>query len=402
MRQWALIGLLFAAVLINYIDRGNLSVVAVPLMNHFQLSPGKMGTLLSAFFWTYAALQIPAGYLVDRYGMKWVYAGAFLVWSLASAAVGMATGFTEVLLFRLLLGVGESVAQPASLAFIRQNFPASQQGLPTAIYLSGMMIGPALGAFFGAALMEWLGWRQLFVLTGLGGCLWLAPWLWLAPAKRQARETRVTAAPVDYAAVVKNPMFWGLLTGTFFYSYFWYFCLTWIPSYLVMVHNLSFLKMGAFAALPMVGMAIMSTVAGKTADWLISRGRGVVPVRVAFICTGFVLGSSSLLLLGVHSANGALGVLMFSLVGLSLASSNFWALSQSIAPASMVGRMIGVQNTIANLAGICAPILTGLLIGESKNFRPAIWFAGGALWVAAAAYFFLVREKRAATFQALG
>lgn len=404
-RQWAVIGLLFAAVLINYIDRGNLSVVAVPLMDHFQISPAKMGTLLSAFFWTYALLQMPVGYLVDRFGLKWTYAGAFLLWSLASTAVGMATEFSQVLAFRLLLGVGESVAQPASLAYIRQNFPVHRQGLPTAVYLSGMMIGPATGAFLGAALLERFGWRDLFLFTGLGGCLWLLPWIWLAPKRGEASAARRQdrpATPIPWLRLLRNPMFWGLLIGTFFYSYFWYFCLTWIPSYLVMVHGVSFLKMGAYTALPMAGMAIVSTIAGKAADVVISRRGGPVSVRVAFVCSGFLLGSSSLLLLKVHTANAALGVLMFSLVGLSLASSNFWALSQSISPASMVGRMIGFQNTIANLAGVCAPILTGVLIGNTKNFDPAIWFAGCALWVAAAAYFMLVREKSAAEFRVLG
>ena len=245
-RQWAVIGLLFAAVLINYIDRGNLSVVAVPLMEYFKISPAKMGTLLSAFFWTYALLQIPVGYLVDRFGLKWTYAAAFLLWSLASAAVGMASEFWQVLVFRLLLGVGDSVAQPASLAYIRQNFPADQQGLPTAVYLSGMMIGPATGAFFGAVLLQWLGWRELFLLTGIGGCLWLLPWIWLAPNRKLVAAKKGDTPPptIAWLRLLRNPMFWGLVIGTFFYSHFWYFCLTWIPSYLVMVHNLSFFEDG--------------------------------------------------------------------------------------------------------------------------------------------------------------
>jgi MFS family permease len=402
--QWALVGLLFAAVLINYIDRGNLSVVAVPLMDHFQISPGRMGTLLSAFFWTYGLMQIPVGYLVDRFGLKWTYAAAFLLWSLASTAVGLASSFNQVLAFRLMLGVGEAVAQPASLAYIRQNFPKDQQGLPTAVYLSGMMIGPATGAFLGAALFEQLGWRNLFIFTGLGGCVWLLPWILLAPNRGPAlvEERLESRAKIPWAKLLRNPMLWGIVIGSFFYSYFWYFCLTWIPSYLVMEHKLSFLRMGAYTAIPMAGMAIVSTLAGKAADMLIARYGSPVRIRVMFICTGFVLGSSSLSLLLVNSANAALGVLLFALVGLSLASSNFWALSQSVSPASMVGRMIGFQNMIANMAGICAPILTGYLMGAEKNFRPAIWFAGAALWVAAAAYFTLVREKSAEEFRTLG
>src|SRR5947208_518482 len=138
--RWVIIGLLFFAVLVNYIDRGNLSIVAVPIMREFGGSASRMGTLLSAFFWTYALLQVPTGYLVDRFGLKWTYAVAFLFWSLASAAVGFAQTFSQILLLRLLLGIGEAAVQPASLAFIRRNFPADQQCVPTAVYLSGLSI----------------------------------------------------------------------------------------------------------------------------------------------------------------------------------------------------------------------------------------------------------------------
>src|SRR5689334_7922691 len=158
-RRWVVIALLFTAVLVNYIDRGNLSIAAVPVMREFGASASTMGTLLSAFFWTYALLQVPAGYIVDRFGLKWTYAGAFLLWSFASAAIGFAGSLSQILMLRLLLGVGEAAAQPASLGYIRRNFPADQQGLPTAVYLSGMSLGPALGAMVGAALLSSAGWR---------------------------------------------------------------------------------------------------------------------------------------------------------------------------------------------------------------------------------------------------
>src|ERR1700722_2819083 len=149
-------------------------------MRDFGMSPAAMGTLLSAFFWSYSLLQIPAGYAVDRLGLKWVYAGAFLLWSLASAAIGLAGSFRQILYLRLLLGVGETVAHPASISFIRRKFSEEQQGLPTAIYLSGMQFGPAIGAFLGSALLVKTGWRLLFVLRAWGpapgwfhGSLWL-------------------------------------------------------------------------------------------------------------------------------------------------------------------------------------------------------------------------------------
>lgn len=403
-RRWTVIVLLFLAVLVNYVDRGNLSIVAVPLMEEFNISPLRLGTLLSAFFWTYTLLQIPVGYLVDRFGLKWTYAIAFLVWSLASAAVGVATSFGQVLAFRLLLGIGESVAQPASLAYIRQNFDEDQQGLPSAVYLAGMMIGPATGAFLGAALLEQLGWRDLFIYTGLGGCLWLIPWLWLVPSGKPKKElpmpgTVVQRVPVEWSRLLRNRTCWGITFGAFFYSYYWYFCLTWLPSYLVMAHGLSFLKMGAYTALPLLGMAIVSTISGRAADKIIAKGNSPLAIRRRFVVIGFLIGSSLLLLLAVKTVTAVFGVLVFSLLGLGVASANYWALTQTISPRGVIGRVIGYQNTVANLAGICAPVLTGHLVGEAKNFHMAILFAGSALLLAALSFAFLVNAQGAQDFR---
>ncbi len=401
-RRWGVVVLLFLAILVNYVDRGNLSVVAVPLMKDFGIGTDSMGVLLSAFFFTYTALQIPAGYVVDRFGLKWTYAAAFVLWSLASAAVGMASSFGQVLAFRLLLGVGEAVAQPASLAYIRKNFSEKEQGLPSGVYLAGMMIGPAAGTYFGALLLDQMTWRQLFIYTGLGGLVWLVPWMLLVSSRNtQQAATSKSAMPlrVDWQSLLKNPVYWGVTFGAFFYSYYWYFCLTWLPSYLVMEHRLSFLKMGTYTAVPLLGMAIVSIIAARVGDRLIAKGRSALNVRRAFVVAGFAAGSSMLLLSVFKSINAVFIVLACALLGLGLAAANYWALSQVISPRGVIGRFIGYQNTVSNMAGICAPIITGWLVGETKNFGLAIAFACTALLLACGCFAFLVTPKGVANFR---
>ncbi len=393
-QRWLLVGLLFSGMLINYVDRGNLSIVAVPLMKEFGISPTMMGTLLSAFLWTYACLQVPAGYLVDRFGLKWTYAGAFVFWSLASAAAGMAGSFQQLLLLRMALGVGEAVAPPASLAFIRQNFREHEQGIPTAIYVSGMTLGPAVGALLGAALLSTWGWRFLFVVTGLGALVWLIPWLCLAPAgKIVTRPKTSTSGPFPWKLLFAKPTFWGITAGAFFYSYYSYFCLTWLPSYLVMERGYSFLKMGLYTAVPYVGTVVVSFTSARIADKLIARMGRPMHIRRLFVAAGFLLGSTILLLLVFQSSEAVLIILMFSLFGIGLASSNYWALTEAISPAPLVGRIIGYQNMIASVGGFCAPILTGFLVDRTRNFSLSILFAGGALLVGLAAYLVLLRER---------
>jgi ACS family D-galactonate transporter-like MFS transporter len=400
-RRWLIIALLFFAVLVNYIDRGNLSIVAVPLMRDFHASAARMGTLLSAFFWSYALLQIPAGYVVDRFGLKWTYAGAFLVWSIASAAVGFAETFAQIVFLRLMLGVGEAAAQPVSLTFIRRNFAADQQGLPTAVYLSGMSFGPAIGAIVGASLLSIVGWRMLFIITGFGACVWILPWLLTVP--RDAGTAMKPVSPkesANWSVLLRRPTLWGVTLGAFFYSYFWYYCLTWLPSYLVMERGFSFLKMGGYTAAPLFGMAVVSMLSGRLADRLIARFGKPIVIRKIFVVTGFLLGSSILLLLAAKSPALTLAVLMLSLLGIGVASANYWALTQAASPAPMIGRVIGCQNTVANLAGICAPMLTGFLVDRTKSFSVSITFAGVSLLIAAAAFLFLVRQRDVDEFQA--
>lgn len=383
-----LLSLLFAAALVNYIDRGNLSIAAPLLMKSFRLSPVKMGTLLSAFFWTYSLLQIPAGYLVDRYPLKVVYAAAFLVWSVASALVGLSSSFAQIVCMRLVLGGAEAAVTPASLAYIKRHYETSEQGFATGIFISGMIIGPAVGSIVGAVILQNFGWRSLFMITGFGGCLWLIPWLLGAPRgaalSRPPSNNKVLASP--WRVLHPRPLI-IISIGAFFYTYYWYFCLTWLPTYLVADRGFSVLTMGQLTGFPLLAMAAVTLLSAKGADRLIAAGKNPIAVRRAFICTGFVLGSSIMLLPLMDSRVSVFLALAFSLMGIGVASANYWAFSEAICSAEYTGRIIGYQNTVANIAGISAPIVTGWLVHETSSYTIAIIVSGIALLIAAGSFF---------------
>src|SRR5881392_4072733 len=157
--RWGIIVLLLSSVCINYIDRGSLSVAAPILSEEFSLSPSKLGYLLSAFFWSYTLFQLVVGWLVDRHEVKWVYAGGFLVWSLAMASTGLATSFAGLLAARLWLGVGESVFLPSVSRIVVGLFPPERRGLPNALVDVGTKIGPGLSIYVGGMLLRHYGWR---------------------------------------------------------------------------------------------------------------------------------------------------------------------------------------------------------------------------------------------------
>ena len=396
-RRWSTVILLFVAVVINYMDRGNLSVAAAPAMRDLGIAPSAMGTLLSAFFWTYALFQIPGGYLTDRYGLRWTYAAGFLLWSLGAAAIGLAHSFGQILALRLVLGVGEAIAIPAGMAYIRRNFLPHEQGLPIGIFASGAMVGPAVGALLSGFLLDRIGWRAIFVLTGLGGCLWLIPWLLMAPNEevrpaQPANSSGVGKLPFPWNALIRNRLPWGITIGVFFYQYSFYFCLTWLPAYLVMARRLSYLRMGTFTGLPLLVMAAVSMLGGRLSDRCAIRfGRPLV-VRRSFVAGGMLLASVLILLLFLTSPAALFATLVVSFIGIGFAGTNYWALTQLVSPEDVIGRVVGYQNTIGNVAGICAPLLTGLLVARAGSFQAAIVVAAGSFVLGAITYLVLIRE----------
>jgi ACS family D-galactonate transporter-like MFS transporter len=401
-KRWVIIGLLSVGMIIAYVDRGNLSVaLTVPdFLRLFHLSDTDRGTLNSAFFWSYAVLQIPAGWVVDRYGVKIPYAISFLFWCLASAGTALTRSFSQLTILRMLLGAGEAVVAPASYRWIRYNFVEKERGLAVGLYMTGTKIGPAIGAPLAAWLIVAYDWRIMFLILGLGGLMWLIPWMILVKEdrKKPAQETPVKNVPssaVPFGKILASPVIWGTVIATFCYMYFVYFCMTWMPAYFVEQRHLSLSKMGLYTFFSFGGMAVVAALAGWAADLLIGRGWNAVSVRKGFTIAGFTIACTELIGAQSASVDAALFWAVISLSGLGLATANYWALTQTLVPPSAIGRVSGVQNCSASLAGIVAPILTGWLKQTAGNYEApmqAIWFF---LVLGVLSYLVMVREKYA-------
>jgi ACS family D-galactonate transporter-like MFS transporter len=387
-RRWTIIGLLSAGMVIAYVSRGNLSVVLVvpEFIRSFGLSDADRGALNSAFFWAYAVLQIPAGWVVDRYGVKRPYAIGFLFWCVTSGFTAFVGSLWSLYVLRVLVGAGEAVVAPASYRWIRVNFEEKQRGLAIGLYMTGTKIGPAIAAPLAAWLVMKADWRSMFLIVGFGGLLWLLPWLLLVKDNGSSLP-RISAGPpagaVPFAKVLASPVTWGAVIATFCYMYFVYFCMTWMPAYFVEQRHLTLSKMGLYTFFSFGGMAIVAALAGWSADLLIARGRNPVTVRKWFTIAGFAVACTELI--GARSPS----------VRVALATANYWALTQTLIPAAAIGRISGVQNCSASVAGIVAPILTGWLKQQTGSYEApmrAIWFF---LVLGVLSYLILVREKYA-------
>lgn len=401
LNKWIVVALLCLANIIAYVDRTNLSVAlaSADFKTYFQLTDSQRGDLNSAFFWSYAFLQVPIGALADRYGVKYPLAISFLLWSLVSASTGWATSLWQLFAFRILLGVGEAIITPGSLRWIRFHVDEKQRGLALGFFFAGAKLGPGIGAFTAVWLLREYGWRLMFTILGLGSLVWLIPWLWIVKNDDRKLETEAlaksTEAAVSFGSVFKTPAIYGIIIGTFAYNYFNYFCMTWMPAYFVEHWKLNMNDMGIYTAFSFTGMAIVAILAGTAGDRLIARGWNPIKVRKGFTIAGLTIASTEVIGVMSGSRDVALAFAVISLAGLGLTTANYWALTQSLMPGAAIGRIAGVQNFASNLSGIVAPIVTGRLIAMTGSYEAPMQAILVILASGIAAYVFLVRPKYA-------
>lgn len=395
-KKITLLVLLVLAVAINYIDRGSLSVAKPDLARDFQLDSTQMGFLFSAFFWSYALFQVAAGWLVDRYDVKWVYAIGFLVWSLSTAAMGILSGFWIFFALRLLLGVGESVAYPATSRLLAANYAEEQRGFANALIDAGTKLGPALSTLLGGLVIAHYGWRALFLVVGLGSLLWLVPWLWLVPSERRASAADSPApssrGPVlPWTDLLARREVWVTSLGMFCLGYAWYFLLSWLPAYLVEERGFSKEDMALFGSLPFWAMAATSLLGGWVSDRWIRAGGTPTRVRKTFLVAGFLLCALFMVVAArASNPNVCIAFLTAACAALGFYSSNVWAVTQTLAGTLAAGRWTGLQNCVGNLGGVVSPIVTGLIVTRTGSYGLAFTASAAMLLFGALVYAFLL------------
>ena len=402
-KEWVVVGLLVFSVLVNYVDRSNLSLAMPLLERQFAFSSLRAGALLSAFFWTYALVQFfgIAGWLTDRYSAGWVLMGGYLLWSLAMAMLGLAPSYTALFALQLVLGMGESVAYPC-YSRIFAAMPQEHRGRANAFIDAGTKLGPAAGAFVGGLVLVHYGWRMLFLAFGIGALVWIVPWYFAMPrgetvesqsTGRRQQETLSDGSGPSILKMVRLRCAWGALIGHFCGNYFYYLVLAWLPTYLVQEEHLSIRDMSRLTAAVFLLIASTTVLAGWISDRLIARGISPTAVRLTLVAGGQAMASILLALTVIHGHPLiALGLLAVACIGHGGYASNHWAIAQTLAGPKMAGRWSSLQNGFANFSGIAAPWLTGLIVQTRGSARLAFAITGAVALVGAASWVFLVQR----------
>ncbi len=385
------VALLTLAAFINYVDRGNLATASPLIRDQFALSNAQLGVLMSAFFWTYAPGQLPAGWLAEKLDPRLILAAGLAVWGAATALTGVASGFLMLLALRVILGLGESAMWPASFKILAREALEAQRGRANGFLAAGQLCGPAFGTLVGGLLMAWLGWRLAFVLFGCASLLWLWPWL-KTPQAAPLQRLRDTQVIPSLVAILSRRELWGSCLGHFSHAYALYVVLSWLPLYLVREHGFSLPAMAQIGAGVYALSALASVLTGWISDRWLAAGASSNRVRK----TALVLGYAGIAVcMGACALAGPLGSLL-AMAGcgicLGIVAPALYATAQTLAGPEAAGRWMGVQTFFANVAGITGPVITGVVADQTGTFSAGFLIAAAIAFVGMIAYGLIVRR----------
>jgi MFS family permease len=365
--------LLAAVLFINYVDRGALPTAAHFIEADLHLTKTQLGMLFSGFFWTYSLIQVPVGWLAERYGAHRVLAAGLTVWAIATILVGVAHSFPALLALRLLLGIGESAGFPCVSKLLAAVVPVKGLGLANGIVSFAYLFGPAFGTYFGGRLMDQFGWRAAFLVFGGLSLLWLWPWSRVKLPPLAVR--RCEADTPTLRMILRQPSLWGTSLGLFSSNYVFYFMLSWLPFYLVRERGFSTVEMAQLAGAAYVINALSALGVGWAIDRFIVRGGSANRAYKSVMAAAHLGAVACMLGMALGSRPLALGAMFAYQVLCGASSPGVYAMSQILAGARAAGRWVGIQNSIGNFAGVVAPALTGFIVDSTGRFTAAFILA---------------------------
>lgn len=381
----ALVLLLGASVLLNYIDRGAIGVAAPLMKSDLRLSATAFGIAVSAFFWIYAPVQLVLGWLCDRFSVYRLLALATLLWSASTLLMGAVAGFLSLFLLRLVLGIGESVVFPAGAKIISRHVRAEQRGVANAVMAAAIALGPAVGTLLGGSIVAAFGWRVMFVVFGLASAVWLLPWHQIV--RTLAPPHGANENPFPLRRVVGRWPVWAMGIGHATSNYGFYFLLAFLPLYLVQQRGLTIIQMTVLATLGYAVQAASALTLGTISDRWTRAGRSEARIRRAMLA-GAHLGYG-VCIMGVLAAHSIMvvGILLCVLgaCGGALAL-NLYAVAQMFAGPRASGTWVGIQNAVGNVSGIFGPAVSGILIdragyGSAFGLAAAVSLFGAIWWL---------------------
>ncbi|WP_342416308.1 MFS transporter [Paenibacillus sp. FSL R10-2782] len=401
--RWGIILLLLLGAVVNYLDRSNLSIANTTIAAEFGLSSTQMGLLLSAFLWPYALANLPAGWLVDRFGPKKMFAWASGLWSVATIISAFVNTYSLLYAMRMLLGVSESPFFTSGLKVTERWFAKSERGLPTSIINTGSQIANAIAPPLLTVLMLTMTWRGMFIFVGAMGLIIMLIWLkvYRDPTfaekqaitqndmadKSNAVQSETQAPTAKWSSLFKNSSTWFMIIGNFGIMFTIWVYLTWLPSYLEKEQGFTLKETGWIASIPFVAGIIGVLLGGFISDYFIRKGVAPVTSRKIPIVGGAILAAASVAPIPfIDSTVVSIVLLSVGYFASQLPSGVIWTLAADIAPGEQVASLGAIQNFGGFLGAALAPIATGYILDTTGSFNNVFLLGASLLVMGAISY----------------
>jgi ACS family D-galactonate transporter-like MFS transporter len=399
--RMAILALVTAGTMINYLDRTVISVAAPLMTKELGFNAAIMGVVFSAFSWTYAAAQIPGGIFLDRMGARLTYFLSVTLWSTFTLLQGFTMGLGSLLAFRLGLGVAEAPCFPCNSRILSTWFPQAERARATSVYSVGQYFGLAFLSPVLFVIAGSLGWRALFLIVGAIGVAFGL--VWLLTYREPAESKIVNRAELDHIEwkhirfLMSQRQIVGASIGQFAGNSTMVFFLTWFPTYLATERHMAWLKVGFYAVLPFIAASAGVIVGGQVSDWLLRKTGSASLARKAPIIAGLLLASTIVAANFLDDNRLVIAVLSVAFFGQGMVNLG-WTLITDVAPKALMGLTGGVFNLCANLAGIVTPLVVGFIVAATGSFFYALAFIAVIALIGALSYIFVVGEVRRVEF----
>jgi len=421
--RWIVLGLLFVLTAINYADRATLSIAGTSIAKDLNLDPVAMGYIFSAFGWSYVIGQLPGGWLLDRFGSKFVYFFSIIFWSFFTMTQGFvgafAAGSALVILFamRFMVGLSEAPSFPANARIVAAWFPSQERGTASAIFNSAQYFATVIFA----PLMGWIthtfGWKSVFTVMGVIGII--MGFVLLKILYNPKDHPHINKAELDYIEaggalvdmdqkktdnscdtdtkwsyvkqLLGNRMMVGVYLGQYCITTLTYFFITWFPVYLIKERGMSILKAGFVASLPAVCGFLGGILGGVFSDFLLRKGCSLTVARKTPIVLGMLLSCTMVICNYVDSQSAVVFLMALAFFGKGIGALG-WAVVSDTSPKEIAGLSGGLFNTFGNTAAITTPIVIGYIVKNTGGFQGALVFVAANALLAIISYLLIVGE----------
>lgn len=409
--RWTVVIFLLIGGLINYLDRANLSIAAPEMIKELGLTTTEIGLLGTVFSWSYAIMQLPSGWLIDRFGTRILYSISILWYSIATLLMGSMSKMSSFIATRIFLGMGEAPTWPTGAKITSYWFPKKERGLATGIWDSSSKLGPAIAPPLLVTLMISFGWRSLFYITGILGILFAIFFILLYRNPDKSRriskeeleyiksggggvEGGILHSKMKWIHLFKHRTMWGMILGFFCTIWIFNIFMVFLPLYLVEVHGVKLQALGIISSIPWIGGIFGGVFSGYVTKKIVDKGIAS-PINSKRMVISICALAAALIVILVPFVKGiwiTIILLTAALCFISAITGNAWAIPGDVAPQSMVASVGAIQNFGGYFGGAFSPVIAGWIVQTTGSYSLAFISGGIIAGCAAICYWFIVRK----------